>query len=311
MINKMELKENVKMPVLCNDDGNDENLFRNVSPNEARKSCCESCQDFENADIEDDSVAGTTTNNNTRTYTNQKCFVDLMCATREEQTGIAVDKVNQDQINENECSISVISCSPPNCDFPVSDVLEIVDSFNSPNENENSLKHLADITVDQVFDCSDLEAIDDLLTESFVADLQNVTPLHGCPCYSTEISPNPELLGDNYSKCDEILLESNNGENEDESSFKNEDIDFQRERNIKPVTIKRQDSWTAVNGLDDKDKDEEAKATCLVADPDTPCSRNSISLASRLLKRFQTKDRALMADKLRSISGEGELATTK
>ena len=301
MINGIDL--NAKMPDLSNDDYHDKDLFgkTSLSGSSPGKSYFKLFQDFEN---EDGSLAGKTTNY-TSSSESQKCFVDLSCIKPEEQTSIVVGKMNQDKIIESAFSDMVSLCSPPNSNFSVNDVVEIFDSFNSPNENESSLKNLADITVDQTFD-SDLEEINDLLTESFVADLQNTTPLHGTSCYSNIISPHFGLSSNSdTSKCDDILFKSNNEANENLT-------DFPQGRDVKPVEVKRQDFWTAIDGLDDKHNAcKKARANCLVDGSDTPCSRDSISLTSRLLKRFQTKDRAVMADKLRSISGEGELARRK
>lgn len=294
MIKDIDLNENAKMPVLSNDVYHDKDLFRKTSPDAASsgKPYSEPYQDFENDNIKDDSLAGKTTNYASSSE-NQKCYAELACTKPEEQRGTAVG-MNHDKVIENASSVIVNLCSPSNSKFSVRDVVEIFDSFNSPDENESSLKNLADITVDQTFD-TDLEGIDDLLTESFVADLQNITPLHGTfHCYNSEISPNSALFGNNDSKCDDILFEMN----------KNEDF---------PQGFdEKQDSFTAIDVFYDKpNTNKETKANCLVGGSDTPCSGDSISLTSRLLKRFQTKDRAVMADKLRSISGEGELATKK
>jgi hypothetical protein len=264
-------------------------------------------------DLEDNSLAGPMTNS-TRTSENRKFYADdkienvdsKEAESRADFVCIKPDQLLGTSRCENASPIIVNSSyTHPNLNFGS------VGSFNSPAENEKTILNLADITVDQSFG-SDFEAIDDLLTDSFVASLQNITPVHGSSShYSTEISPSFKLYSTNTNHGNsDIFFETNMmNQSENVTSFGNKKfIDSPQELDMNPTEVKRQEFSTAIDdGLDDENSICEPKAKCLVTASDTPSSRETTSLTSRLLKRFQTENRTNMADKLRSISGDKEL----
>ena len=164
----------------------------------------------------------------------------------------------------------------------------------------NSLHNLADITVDQSFG-SDLEAVDNLLTDSFVASLQNLTPVHNKSSCSTKTSPNFELCGEKTSdgSRDSILSELNS------ASYR---YITSSPLNLKRTEVKKQESSTVISGLCNKnDSCNGTQAMYLNIDTEMPSSQETSSLRSRLLKRYQTENHNSIVDNLRSISNEDEV----
>ncbi len=325
----MDLNEKTKMAEYSNNDCNDTNLSRKTSQNGtlAEKPHLEPHQDSESYDLEVNSLVGAMTNYTRNseskmfsTYSKIENLdsnetenrVDFGCIKPDDQMGIVIDEIDKDQVlgtSGCENASTVIVNSSCILNSSICDVFESAGSINCPSENEMTILNLADMypTVDQTFG-SDLEAIDDLLTDSFVASLQkNITPIHGSSRYSTEISPNSNVFSTNNKdgNCD-ILFESTAVPNEDVASFQDESFTHNpKGLNIKLDEVKKQHS---IDGLNNKSNIcEETKVECLVALPDTPSSRETTSLTSRLLKRFQKENRTNMVDKLRSISGEEEL----
>ena len=222
----------------------------------------------------------------------------------DEQKGIVVGEVNKEENLAtrrceivNESSIFLNLNSPNSCD-----VFESVGTFNTPSKSEKTSLNLTDITVDQTFG-SDLEAIDDLLTDSFVASLQNMTPIHGSTnCYNTELSPSPDLFSGSNINDGSTSFQSNAVLNKDVIPFEDESLT----RNPKELSTKFPESLnTKVENNRENNYCEKIKARYSVPSPETP-SREATSLTSRLLKRFQTENRTNMINMLRSISGEEE-----
>ncbi|CAB3997167.1 Hypothetical predicted protein [Paramuricea clavata] len=316
-INNIDLNENTKiMAEHSNNDCNDKDISRKTSQKVtlAAGPYFEPHQHSWSYDLEDNSLAGPMTNY-TRTSESRKFYADDKIEnvdSKEAESRADFVCIKPDQLlGTNRCEnaspiIVNSSYTLPNLNFGA------VGSSSSPAENEKTILNLADITVDQSFG-SDFEAIDDLLTDSFVASLQNITPVHGSSChYSTEISPSFKLFSTNTNHGNsDVLFETtmmNQSENVLLTSFGDKKfIDSPQELDMNPTGVKRQEFSTAIDGLDDENSICEPKAKFSVAASDTPSCRETTSLTSRLLKRFQTENRTNMADKLRSISGDKEL----
>lgn len=239
---------------------------------------------------------------------------DFICTiSNNEQADAVAGEMDQVGTEENIVGCKNVSCNifcSPNFNFPTRDGF-CKDVFHTPSENETTSLNLVDITLDQTMG-ADLGAIDDLLTDSFVASLQDLTPIHGGPHMSATKSSS-KLLSSRQGDHD-VSFESNTVLNEGLSSdFENEVYcnSFQQPSNA-PKDVGRQElsnEYVEVIGKRDIGEVQPEVPNCLTSSSQTPDSREQTSLASRLLMRFQTENRANnIADKLLSISGEGELA---
>lgn len=226
----------------------------------------------------------------------RECSQDVVCISPDIPTSVAVNHIHEDQVlATNGCGntscVSVDSlCSLENISFSAS-----VDS--SPAENEKTILNLVDITPDQNFG-GGLESIDDLFADSFVAGLQNTTPLHDV---SKLFSNNA-----NGDSRDSVVFESSTG-NQRESvvSIQNRNwMDSLQGCDLVASELKHHDVSSPLDELNCPDKKfNEHNVKSFVTTADTPSSsqeRNSLSC--RLLKRFQMQNRSTIADKLRSIS---------
>jgi hypothetical protein len=313
-ISNIDLNENSKMKEHFENECSDDDLSRKTLLDEklGEKPHFETHQDSENYDLEGNSLRDVMTSSAQLNEGEKSCAggrndnldsnetenrVDFDLIKSGEEKGIGVDEIREDQV------LATIKCEIvdnfPNFNSPtIYYNFKSVGSFSTPNENDNTSLNLADITVDQTFG-SDLEAIDDLLTESLLASLQNMTPMHGCSSYSNGFSTSPDLFtaSNTESQLNTLL-------NEDVMLIEDESFT----NNLKPVEGKKPESSTTSDGQDrESNFCDKTKAKCLVVSPDTPLSRETTSLTCRLLKRFQTENRTNMVNMLRSISDEEEL----
>ena len=144
---------------------------------------------------------------------------------QDEQTGSVAVHIDYEHpseigIRDNSSSIFVDSPRPfQNPNSPICDCFSQAEGLNSPAVNEKTALDLADITVDQSFG-SDLAAIDDILTDSFIAGLQNVgTPSHDHHYSSAKLSnPTPTF----WSNGDNLTAEAGGVLDKSISPFENE-----------------------------------------------------------------------------------------
>ncbi|XP_028401959.1 flap endonuclease GEN homolog 1-like [Dendronephthya gigantea] len=240
-----------------------------------------------------------------------KIPADFVCIISDEQADAVageMDQIDAEGVSCKNISYNIVG-SPIRNGFRE-------DGFHSPSENEMTSLNLVDITIDQTIG-ADLVIgdIDDLLTDSFVASLQDLTPIqhgesHICATKSSSkpLSSRSRRVGEN-----DISFDSNTVLNKGLSSNFEDEVycDSLQQPSNKPTNdVRRQELSIEYEDVIKKRAIGEVKPnlqTCLTSFSHTPDSRETTSLASRLLKRFQTENRTNVADKLRSISGEGDL----
>lgn len=231
---------------------------------------------------------------------------DFISIIPKEQTTISSDEIISQDHGASSCkseSLSIIDSQHilSNPSILVTDVCESSDGLNSPTVNERSVHNLADITMDQTFG-SELGAVDDLLSDSFIASLPSVTPVH-------HRDQRLQFAQRDHSNNNSISLEENPALNRNLSTFDNDIFsDSLLNLSIIPSEVNGKESSTLLDGLDHQNEFcQEARTESLVTASNTPSPREATSLASRLLKRFETENRTNMAASLRFISGESAL----